>query len=86
MKLENGTAAVPSYGYLGNGPFVPPPETTTEAQKTEPDKNTYLVFPDSLPGGDPSYNYGKRFLFPGHEAAHREPSPASTSTRTGLSG
>src|SRR5262249_32463532 len=39
----------------------------TEAHKTEPDKNTYLVFDKSLPGADPSYDYGTHFLFQGHE-------------------
>src|SRR5262249_28616481 len=68
MKLENGTAGNPYYGYLGNGPFVPLPGTTAEAQKTEPDKNTYLVFPEGLKGADAGYDYGTRFLFQGHEA------------------
>jgi hypothetical protein len=54
--LENGTATTPFYGYLGNGPHVPAPGTTTEAQKTEPDKNTYLVL------------HGQHYLFQGHEA------------------
>src|SRR5262249_34382922 len=40
----------------------------TEAHKTEPDKNTYLVFDKSLPGADPSYDYGTHFLFQGHES------------------
>jgi hypothetical protein len=39
----------------------------TEAHKTEPDKNTYLVFDKGLTGADASYNYGKNFLFQGHE-------------------
>jgi hypothetical protein len=68
MKLENPSAGVDFYGYLGNGPFVPLPGTTAEAQKTEPDKNTYLVFPKGLKGADPSYDYGTHFLFQGHEA------------------
>src|SRR5690242_8525813 len=41
--------------------------SATEAQKTEPDKNTYLVFPRGLAGADASYNYGTHFLFQGHE-------------------
>src|SRR6266496_2146052 len=43
MRLENGSAAVPFYGYDGNGTLVPLPGTNAEATKTEPDKNTYLV-------------------------------------------
>jgi hypothetical protein len=39
----------------------------TEAHKTEPDKNTYLVFPKGLTGADPHYDYGTHFLFQGHE-------------------
>src|SRR4051794_1966668 len=42
VKLENGTAAIPFYGYDGDGPMVPP-AGGPEATKTEPDKNTYLV-------------------------------------------
>src|SRR5262249_16945519 len=41
--------------------------TSTEAHKTEPDKNTYLVFKDGLKGADPTYDYGTHFLFQGHE-------------------
>ena len=47
--------------------MVPTVGVTNEAQKTEPDKNTYLVFRKSLPGADPSYYYGTHFLFQGHE-------------------
>jgi hypothetical protein len=64
--LENGTSDVPYYGYDGNGPMVPPAGSTTEASKTEPDKNTYLVL-DGQTGADPSYDYGTHFLFQGHE-------------------
>ena len=42
LKLDGGTSDVPSYGYLGNGPMVPAFGSAAEAQKTEPDKNTYL--------------------------------------------
>jgi hypothetical protein len=38
----------------------------TEAQKTEPDKNTYLVLKGQT-GADPGYDYGTHFLFQGHE-------------------
>jgi uncharacterized protein DUF839 len=71
-KLENGTAAVPYYGYNGDGPLLPAPgdlPTAThkvEASKTEPDKNTYLRL-NNQHGADPNYNYGTHFLFQGHE-------------------
>jgi len=69
-RLENGTAAVPYYGYDGDNPnLVPlPSDPTHEAHKTEPDKNTYLVFDNGLPGADPNYDYGTQFLFQGHES------------------
>jgi hypothetical protein len=72
MKLENGTAQVPYYGYDGDGPMVAPPGAVQtpghniEATKTEPDKNTYLVLKGQH-GADPGYRYGTHFLFQGHE-------------------
>jgi hypothetical protein len=74
-KVENPTAAVSYYGYdndvLGPGGqpmMVPTPaQPGTEAHKTEPDKNTYLVFDKGLSGADPAYDYGTHFLFQGHE-------------------
>ena len=73
IPLDGGTAAVPYYGYDGDGPLLPPPGalpapgTKIEATKTEPDKNTYLVL-HGQKGADPAYNYGYHFLFQGHEA------------------
>lgn len=70
--LENGTEAIPFYGYDGNGPMVPAPgdvQTTVhnvEASKTEPDKNVYLELRWQS-GPDASYDYGRHFLFQGHE-------------------
>jgi hypothetical protein len=46
---------------LPGGPF------TTEAHKTEPDKNTYLVFKGGLAGATAGRSYGTHFLFQGHE-------------------
>src|SRR5207247_4051351 len=68
-KLENPQSGVVSYfGYDDDGPMVPLPSAPTlEAHKTEPDKNTYLVFKNGLMGADPAYNYGTQFLFQGHE-------------------
>jgi hypothetical protein len=60
------------YGYLSNGPMVPPPGAVQapghniEASKTEPDKNTYLVLRRQS-GPDADYDYGRHFLFQGHE-------------------
>jgi hypothetical protein len=71
-KLENGTAAVPYYGYDGDGPLLPAPGDLpsathkVEATKTEPDKNTYLRLTNQH-GADANYNYGTHFLFQGHE-------------------
>ena len=73
-KLENPSALTSYYGYdndvlndAGEPQMVPTPSNPTEAQKTEPDKNTYLVFKRSLAGTDPGYDYGTHFLFQGHE-------------------
>jgi hypothetical protein len=74
-KLENPSTPVSYYGYDNDvsGPggqpvMVPTMATPTEAQKTEPDKNTYLVFTNGLPGAQSNYDYGTHFLFQGHEA------------------
>jgi uncharacterized protein DUF839 len=75
-KLENASGLTSYYGYdndvlnaTGDPQMVPTAaKPGTEAQKTEPDKNTYLVFRQSLHGADASYNYGTHFLFQGHEA------------------
>ena len=69
-RLENGTAAIPYYGYDGDGPMVPLAGSTAEATKTEPDKNTYLVLG------------GRHFLFQGHE--HAGPSASGYITRLDL--
>ena len=77
--LENGSAVIPFYGYDGDGPMVPlagDVQTAThdvEATKTEPDKNTYLVL-DHAAGADSSYDYGRHFLFQGHELAAKDAS------------
>jgi hypothetical protein len=76
--LENGIASVvKEYGYDDNGPNLPVAGAGAgsltlqggshpEAQKTEPDKNTYLVL-NGQKGADPNYDYGTHFLFQGHE-------------------
>lgn len=73
--LENPSALTSYYGYdndllneAGQPVMVPSPASAgKEAHKTEPDKNTYLVFPNGLSGADPNYDYGTHFLFQGHE-------------------
>src|SRR5262249_34008146 len=67
------------YGYDDDGAMIGP--SCTEATKTEPDKNTYLVFRcdkddpnkndpncQKLKGADLSFDYGTHFLFQGHES------------------
>src|SRR4051794_8912396 len=80
-KLENPSGVDSFYGYQNDVPsaddpalpqMVPTPGNNTEAQKTEPDKNTYLVFKEGLKGGDASYGYGTHFLFQGHENARKD--------------
>jgi hypothetical protein len=73
-KLENPSALTSYYGYdndvlnaAGQPQMLPTPGSATEAHKTEPDKNTYLVFRKGLAGADPNYDYGSHFLFQGHE-------------------
>ncbi len=54
--LENPNGAFARYGYLADG-----------VTRTEPDENTYLIL-DHNPGGPtPDYDYGRHFLFQGHE-------------------
>ncbi len=68
MLLENPTPPARYYGYNDDRPnLVPALGSNVEAQKTEPDKNTYLMLRHQR-GADPSYDYGTRFLFQGHEA------------------
>ncbi|MGH8101553.1 MAG: alkaline phosphatase PhoX [Chthoniobacterales bacterium] len=53
--LENPSGSITKFGYLSDGTH------------TEPDENTYLIL-DHNPGGPtPGYDYGRHFLFQGHE-------------------
>lgn len=53
--LENGSGPIQKFGYL------------TDGTRTEADENTYLEF-DHNPGGPTQgYDYGRRFLYQGHE-------------------
>src|SRR5262245_29421238 len=70
MPVENPTAGVIThYGYANADaahPMMPALGSNVEAQKTEPDKNTYLVLADQH-GADTGYDYGRRFVYQGHE-------------------
>src|SRR5262252_2464825 len=67
MPLENPTGIFKFYGYNDNGSFTPTKAgSKAEANKTEPDKNTYLILTGQK-GADATYNYGTHFLFQGHE-------------------
>jgi len=74
-RLENPSPLTSFYGYnndvlntASNPQMVPiPANPATEAHKTEPDENTYLVFKHGLDGADSGYDYGTHFLFQGHE-------------------
>jgi hypothetical protein len=53
--LENPSGVITTFGNLSDG------------SRTEPDENTYLIL-DHNPGGPtPDYDYGRHFLFQGHE-------------------
>jgi hypothetical protein len=53
--LENPSGPITTFGFL------------TDGTKTEPDENLYLEFERNPGGPTPGYNYGRRFLFQGHE-------------------
>lgn len=73
LPVENPQDGIGYYGYdsIANTPPLLPTLTgvdaLTEAKKTEPDKNTYLVLPGQR-GADATYDYGTHFLFQGHES------------------
>ncbi len=95
-KLENPQGFTSFYGYQNDAPsaddpslpqLVPTAASATEAQKTEPDKNTYLVFRKGLSGADSSYHYGTHFLYQGHEVGAKDPAsglPQAYITRINL--
>ncbi len=78
MPLENPSGVFAYYGYNNDGPMLPAPGAVqapganVEATKTEPDKNVYLILANQH-GGDTRYDYGKRFLFQGHESGFKDP-------------
>ena len=60
--LENPSGVITNYGYLNDFP-----PQTVEPTKTESDENTYLVLFKNPGGPTPGYDYGRHFLFQGHE-------------------
>ena len=63
--LENPSGPARLFGYLDDGPD--PSVGCSVRSKTEPDEHTYLVL-DHNPGGPaPGYDYGRHFLYQGHE-------------------
>jgi Alkaline phosphatase PhoX len=62
--LENPSGIITHFGFLNDSPPQP-----IERTRTEPDENTYLVL-DQNPGGPSAgYDYGRHFLYQGHENA-----------------
>ncbi len=65
-----GSRTTSHFGYLSDGTttMMPTPGATpvVEMNKTEPDKNTYLVLKGQH-GPDAAYDYGTRFVYQGHE-------------------
>ncbi|MCI0466734.1 MAG: DUF839 domain-containing protein [Beijerinckiaceae bacterium] len=53
--LENPSGPIVRFGYLGDG------------TPTEPDENTYLILEKNPGGPDSAFDYGRHFLFQGHE-------------------
>jgi len=62
--LENPSGVITKFGFLNDFP-----PQLVEATKTEPDENTYLVFDENPGGPTPGFDYGRHFLFQGHENA-----------------
>ncbi len=79
-RMENSSSLTSYYGYDNDVLSAPPdfprmlpapgtlpaPGNKVEATKTEPDKNTYLIL-NQQDGADPKYDYGRHFVFQGHE-------------------
>ena len=60
--LENPSGILTTFGLLNDGA-----QQKFEPTRTEPDENLYLVFDHNLGGPTPGYNYGRHYLFQGHE-------------------
>ncbi len=55
FSLENPSGVITNYGFLSTGTL------------TEPDENTYLAFSSNPGGPTQGYDYGRHFVFQGHE-------------------
>src|SRR5262249_20348422 len=62
--LENPSGVITKFAYLNDFP-----PQLIEPTKTEADENTYLVLKQNPGGPTPHYDYGRHFLFQGHENA-----------------
>ena len=63
--LENPAAEITKYGFLNDGPGTT--ANRNQPTKTEPDINTYLSSTFNLGGPAAGFDYGRRYLFQGHE-------------------
>ena len=61
-KLENPSGLITNFGFLNDASVQP-----FEATHTEADENLYLVFDHNLGGPTQGYDYGRHYLFQGHE-------------------
>ncbi len=61
-KLENPSGLITNFGVLNDGVTQ-----KFEPTRTEPDENLYVVFDHNLGGPTPGFNYGRHYLFQGHE-------------------
>jgi hypothetical protein len=72
--LENPSGKITQFGFLNDDP------DPAKKTRTEPDENTYLRFDRNLGGPDAVFDYGRRYLFQGHE----NDSPGAYITRINL--
>src|SRR5262245_25872272 len=59
--LENPSGVITTFGFLNDN------ADQSRKTRTEPDENTYLRFHHNPGGPDVSFDYGRQFLFQGHE-------------------
>jgi hypothetical protein len=62
--LENPSGVITRFGLLNDFP-----PQLIEPTRTEPDENTYLIFGQNPGGPTAGYDYGRHFLYQGHENA-----------------
>jgi Alkaline phosphatase PhoX len=76
--LENPSGCITNYGMLNNAGNCS--NGTPLPTLTEPDENTYVIFSKNPGGPDPRFDYGRNFLYQGHENG----SPIAYITRINL--